>query len=149
MNIKKLSTAILLAAPLVVSAAPSIPASTDMKAAILKTLSGPVNGPSAVGIIEAGTPQLKMISQMTGSNEPAQITMTKIQDWTRPGCGRLKMVFHQNKMKLKAGGTGNDFYMTQYLDICADGSVPEVPVIPQASGTSGTPVVSMSVKPKN
>ncbi len=138
---KKLIVPILVAFPLVIStghAAEPAP-SMDMRAALFKTLTGPVNGPLVIGIIPAGSPQLTMISQMTGSAEPAQIAMTKVKEWGRPGCGRLKMIFHQDKMKLKAGGTGDTFYMTQYLDLCSDGSVPEVPVI-QPSG--GTPAVS-------
>ena len=142
--VKKLIAAIVVALPLAANAAPPSPVAPasimDMKSALLKTLSGPVNGPSVIGVIPTGSPQLTMISQMTGSKEPAQITITKVKDYTRVGCGRLELVFHQDKMKLKAGGTGNNFFMTQYLDICADGSLPEVPVIqPQ---TSGSPVIA-------
>ena len=144
---KRLIAPLLVALPIVIStvhAAEPTP-SMDMKTALLKTLSGPVNGPMVIGIIPAGSPQLVMISQMTGSAEPAQIAMTKIKEWGRAGCGRLKLVFHQDKMKLKAGGTGNTFYMTQYLDLCSDGSVPQVPFIPPSGGPGGDAV--MSVKP--
>ena len=137
MKMKKLVVPILVALPLVSSMAHADePAPMDMRAALIRTLAGPINGPLVIGVIPAGSPQLTMISQMTGSAEPAKIAMTKIKEWGRPGCGRLKLVFHQDKMKLKAGGTGNNFYMTQYLDVCSDGSVPEVPVVqPQAGGT--------------
>ena len=142
MNHARKLALILFAVPLFASAAPE---AMDMKSALTKALLGPVNGPEVKGVIEAGSPQLKMLSQMTGSSEPAYLTMTKVQDWNRPGCGRLKMVFHQDKMKLKAGGAGNNFYMTQYLDLCSDGSVPQVPFIPPSGGPGGDAV--MSVKP--
>ena len=93
----------------------------DMRTAFRTALLSPP-GTTFHSSVNLGGQGFSSMSEQTKSSAPFLFDVTKVMDYPKKGCGKLKMVIHQ------PGGFGQkDFQMTQYLSICADGSPYEHP----------------------
>lgn len=106
----------LLLFPVIVSADPM-----DMRSAFRSALLNPP-GQTFTSTVNMGGQGFSALSQQSHSDQPFQFDVTKVMDYPKKGCGKLKMVIHQPN-----GFGKKDFRMTQYLSICVDGSPYEHP----------------------
>lgn len=101
----------LLFAPLLAQADPM-----DVRTAFISALRNPP-GQTYTTTVAMGGMGFSMLAKQSGSNDPFVFEITKILDYPKPGCGKLKMVIHQPN-----GYKQQDFHVTQYMSICSDGT---------------------------
>ena len=88
----------------------------DMRTAVLLALKNPP-GQIYTSSVSLGGMGFNMLAQQSGSNAPFMFEITKILDYPKQGCGKIKMVISQPN-----GFKQNDFHVTQYMSICSDGT---------------------------